>query len=232
MCISVLGTAHAWNESQRWDPEKSSLAQVLLSVQSQILAVPDPFFNEGFGHESLKGTEAGEEGSQRYNNSLRLATLRYAVISYLKSPPQGFEDVTKRHFAMNRKRLLVQARRWTLEAEGTPFHKRLVRAYNELVVLLSDKDLMTESEAVLPPSREDLEALEKLDPGGASDSLLDDRKPAAKEESNNTAAAPDLTPEHMENPWADSNAFAFGTAQARNNTANDEDVDDDDDFYS
>lgn len=243
VCISLLGTAHAWNESQRWNAEKSSLAQVLLSVQSQILAVPDPFFNEGFGHEAMKGTEAGEEGSRRYNNSLRLATLRYAIIAYLKFPPQGFEEVVKRHFSMCRKCILVQARRWTLEAKETPLYKRFVRAYRELVVLLSAEDLVKESESVLPPLQEDVEALMQLDPsfvdGGAAH--LVDRKPAAKEEQEFTDGAahvpvPDIAAEPNVNPWAHvtplGNVRTHEGSNSLQQAASDEEVDDEDDFYS
>jgi ubiquitin-protein ligase len=47
VCISLLGSTNATDESQRWNPDLSSLAQVLISIQSQILGVGDPYFNEG-----------------------------------------------------------------------------------------------------------------------------------------------------------------------------------------
>ena len=62
VCISLLGTAHAWNAAQQWNKD-SSLAQVLMSIQTQILGVNDPYFSEGFGHANTKGTQAGEEAS-------------------------------------------------------------------------------------------------------------------------------------------------------------------------
>lgn len=164
VCISLLGTTSAANETQRWNPQESSLAQVLGSIQTQILGVEEPYFNEGFGHEMMRDTPAGEKGSRRYNNDLRLETLRHAILDYLKSPPQGFEEVTRLHFSLCRKRLLVQARRWTKEAQGTPKAKRFQRAYGELVELLSNQERFPCNEPALPPLEQDLQALATLDP--------------------------------------------------------------------
>ena len=44
VCLSLLGTTGAGDESQRWNPHESSLAQVLLSIQSQILDVAEVSF--------------------------------------------------------------------------------------------------------------------------------------------------------------------------------------------
>ena len=142
VCLSLLGTTSAGDTSQR---AHSSLAQVLLSIQSQILSVAEPFFSEGGGHGGMRNTRAGMEGSARYNASLRLATLRYAIIAPLKSPPRGFEDVVHRHFAMCRKRLILQAKIWTLEARGTELYSRYLRAYSELSSLLADTSLKLRS---------------------------------------------------------------------------------------
>lgn len=120
VCISILGTYQAFDDSQRWNPSTSSLAQVLASLQTQLLGDAEPYFSDGFNHDSVRGTPAGERGSRRFNNKIRLHTLRYAIIAPLKHPPLGFDEVTKRHFAMCRKRVLTQARLWTAEAKGTP----------------------------------------------------------------------------------------------------------------
>ena len=45
VCLSLLGTFHALDESERWHPGVSSLAQILLSIQTQLLT-PEPYFNE------------------------------------------------------------------------------------------------------------------------------------------------------------------------------------------
>mmetsp|Transcript_24283 Transcript_24283/g.55064 ORF Transcript_24283/g.55064 Transcript_24283/m.55064 type:complete len:625 (+) Transcript_24283:1-1875(+) len=173
VCLSLLGTTSAGDQSQRWNPSTSSLAQVLLSIQSQILDVAEPYFAEGGGHGGLQGTAAGRAGSARYNNEIRLSTLRHAINDQLRSPPKGFEDVVRRHFATFRRRLLIQAKVWCLEARGTELHDRFERAYSELVVLLSGDKLACEqweerevggrTFGALPPLLDDLEALQHLD---------------------------------------------------------------------
>ena len=45
VCLSLLGTFHAADESQKWNPRISSLAQILLSIQTQLLT-SEPYFNE------------------------------------------------------------------------------------------------------------------------------------------------------------------------------------------
>ena len=177
VCLSLLGTTSAGDTSQRWNPAHSSLAQVLLSIQSQILSVAEPFFSEGGGHGGMKNTRAGIEGSARYNASLRLATLRLAILAPLKSPPRGFTDVVHRHFAMCRKRLLVQSKVWTLEARGTELYSRFLRAYSELSLLLADDSLKLRSDwelnnngsenkeiGAISPLRSDLDRLAEQDP--------------------------------------------------------------------
>lgn len=133
-----------------------------------------PYYTEGGGHGGMEHTTAGKEGSARYNNTLRLSTLRHAVIEPLKYPPKGFEDVVRRHFAMLRKRVLTQAKIWTLESQGTELQKRFERAYSELVGLLSNDTLLACQEweveevggstfGALPPLSDDLQTLERLD---------------------------------------------------------------------
>lgn len=115
------------------------------------------------GHSGARGTVAGRQGSARYNNALRSSTLRHAVIGPLKSPPKGFEDVTRRHFELCRKRLLVQAKVWALEARETDLGGRFASAYSELLGLLSNDTLSVKDNAALPPLADDLQALRRLD---------------------------------------------------------------------
>ena len=67
---------------------------------------------------------------------------------------------------MLRKRLLVQAKVWTLQSKGTDLHDRSCRAYSELLVLLSEDCLQQKSEVVLgalPPLDDNLSAMLHLD---------------------------------------------------------------------
>jgi ubiquitin-protein ligase len=179
VCLSLLGTWHASDESQKWNPQVSSLAQVLLSIQTQLL-VTEPYFNEP-GYDQTKGTFAGREGSKRYNSVLRLATLRHAIIGYLRDPPNGFAEVAKRHFSMSRKRIVVQAKRWMLEAKGTPLFARFEKAYADIVTLLNTESM--HSFPALPPLADDVEALMTLDSNFVAlcRGHVDDTPPSARQ---------------------------------------------------
>jgi hypothetical protein len=100
MCSEHTGGA----KSEGWNAETSTLSQVFISIQSEIL-VPNPYFNEP-GYDRLEGTPEGRRGrlvlfcfgglqspSEHYNNERRVQTIRYAMIQHLRSPPAGFEDV-------------------------------------------------------------------------------------------------------------------------------------------
>ena len=152
VCLSLLGLTYAGDKSQRWDPQKSSLAQVLLSMQTQIFGVEEPFYNEGSGVPiHMRNTPAGRERSRKFNANIRLNTLRHAIVSHLRTPPLGFEEVSKRHFSMCRKRLLAQARRWMLEEEGNvSVFRRFERVYGELVQLLSPLTSYDGGKSLLP----------------------------------------------------------------------------------
>ena len=93
-----------------------------------------------------------------------------------------------------------------MEAEGTPIHKRFVRAYNELVVLLSSDDFKDfgDYDDVLPPCEDDLLALKES--ADASFAGL-----------ANVSLTAEVAPSESENP----------TQVSQSN-----DTDDDDDFYS
>lgn len=45
VCLSLLGTFHGDGQSAKWNPQYSSLFQLVMSVQTQIFT-PDPYFNE------------------------------------------------------------------------------------------------------------------------------------------------------------------------------------------
>jgi hypothetical protein len=45
VCLSLLGTWHGGSEIEKWNPERSSLFQILMSIQGMIF-IPDPYFNE------------------------------------------------------------------------------------------------------------------------------------------------------------------------------------------
>lgn len=92
VCLSLLGT---WS-GPSWDPEQSTLLQVLVSLQGLVL-VEEPYFNEP-GHECDVGTEQGQQASALYNEHARLLALR-AAINAAQNPPRGFEGIVAGFFA-------------------------------------------------------------------------------------------------------------------------------------
>ena len=105
----------------------------------------------------MRNTKAGKEGSFEYNNRVRLATIQYAMLEPLRSPPIGFAEVVLRHFSLCRKRILPQARRWVLEARGSPLASRFERGYAELLFLLGEERLHVFDS--VPPLKDDMKAL-------------------------------------------------------------------------
>jgi baculoviral IAP repeat-containing protein 6 len=132
--LSLLGTFNAQDHSQQWNPSESSLPQVLLSIQTQLLT-EDPYFNEP-GHEAMRRTAAGIEASRSYNLKRSFDTLRYAIIEPLTNPSVGMEEIIHRHFAVCRLQVLAQARRWALEAKGTELAKKFDVVFDRLVAAL------------------------------------------------------------------------------------------------
>lgn len=92
VCLSLLGT---WS-GPAWDPQRSTLLQVLVSLQGLVL-VEEPYYNEP-GHECDVGTEQGRQNSALYSENARLLALR-AALNVALSPPRGFEQIVASYFA-------------------------------------------------------------------------------------------------------------------------------------
>jgi len=91
ICLSLLGT---WSGTgvENWQPTKSNILQVLISILGLIL-VEDPYFNEP-GFETSKGKPEAEVLSRKYSEDVRLNILKTMLIG----PPKGFEELAKSHF--------------------------------------------------------------------------------------------------------------------------------------
>jgi len=101
VCLSLLGT---WS-GPAWDPQRSTLLQVLVSLQGLVL-VEEPYFNEP-GHECDVGTEQGRQSSALYNEHARLLALR-AALSVAQNPPRGFREIVASFFATTGPKLVGQ----------------------------------------------------------------------------------------------------------------------------
>ena len=74
VCLSLLGS---WS-GPGWEAGKSTMLQVLVSIQGLIL-VPDPYFNEP-GFEPSRNTARGQTASDAYNATIRRYTLQHAIL--------------------------------------------------------------------------------------------------------------------------------------------------------
>eukprot|EP00271_Cylindrocystis_brebissonii_P003861 TRINITY_DN15104_c0_g1_i1.p1 TRINITY_DN15104_c0_g1~~TRINITY_DN15104_c0_g1_i1.p1 ORF type:complete len:1561 (+),score=311.97 TRINITY_DN15104_c0_g1_i1:366-5048(+) len=157
VCLSLLGTWHG-SEDEKWNPDLSTIWQVLLSIQSSILN-EEPVYNEP-NLRSMQGTDEGNEMSRKYNSEIRIQTVRHAMLRQLKNPPEGFAEVVVEHFRLQRGSILRQCLQWLDEAvaaeqkekaavqgaateegdsEATEQRQRLQAAVAELRVHLAEK---------------------------------------------------------------------------------------------
>lgn len=81
VCLSLLNT---WtgSKSEQWTPGKSTILQVLLSIQALVLNAK-PFFNEP-GYVRMSGTPEGEKQSLAYNEQAFLLSCRTMLYTLQK----------------------------------------------------------------------------------------------------------------------------------------------------
>ncbi|KAL2875684.1 hypothetical protein SGCOL_009148 [Colletotrichum sp. CLE4] len=117
VCFSLLGT---WEGSatEIWDPKKSTLLQLLVSVQAMIFN-PDPVWNEP--NQTFSPT-----ASLVYKTEMRADTLVFAMSHWLhlrkNSKPVEYNpwfEVVSRHFEVNWRRILETAEIWAAEDPGS-----------------------------------------------------------------------------------------------------------------
>lgn len=114
VCLSILGTyvGPEPDQSEMWNKKTSTLLQVLISIQSQIL-IDNPWFNEP-SRETKIGTASGELQNRAYNEKIQLYTMTSTIRDLLENPkmyPQ-FEDIIKNHFSLKKDYILKLCDKW------------------------------------------------------------------------------------------------------------------------
>ncbi|XP_068638939.1 putative ubiquitin-conjugating enzyme E2 38 isoform X2 [Aristolochia californica] len=94
VCLSLLNTWHG-SKDERWTPGKSTMLQVLLSIQALVLNAK-PYFNEP-GREAWAGQPEGERKARDYNETTFVLSCKTMMYT-LRRPPKHFEDFVVGHF--------------------------------------------------------------------------------------------------------------------------------------
>ncbi|TKY59796.1 putative ubiquitin-conjugating enzyme E2 38 [Spatholobus suberectus] len=113
VCLSLLGTWHGRN-SENWIPEKSTMLQVLVSIQALILN-EKPFFNEPGYISTYPGAE-GQRRSKEYNENTFILSLKTMMYTLRKSP-KHFEELVAGHFRTRAYDILTACKSYV---EGAP----------------------------------------------------------------------------------------------------------------
>ncbi|KAK0468344.1 uncharacterized protein EV420DRAFT_1503974 [Desarmillaria tabescens] len=110
VCLSLLGT---WS-GPGWVSGKSTLLQVLISIQSMILC-DEPYLNEpGWA------SSAGTPQSQSYSANVRRMVVKTAMLGNLKNPPEPFGDIIRTHFRLKARSVSAQLDQWLAMDDGKP----------------------------------------------------------------------------------------------------------------
>ena len=72
--------------------------------------------------------------SNAYNNIIRLATMRWAILDQLKNPSHGFEKAIQNHFKSKKNEIIQECTEWTKNTTYKP--KEYEKYLHEIVSLL------------------------------------------------------------------------------------------------
>jgi len=124
--LSLLGTWRG-TSTENWDPNVSTILQVLLSIQAIIMS-NEVYFNEP-GYEHEMNTPEGDAKNQGYSNIVRHSNVKFAMIDMIKNPPKGFESIIRRNFFLKKDQILSEVREW-IEDESKAKYEELVHDHN------------------------------------------------------------------------------------------------------
>nr|APB87922.1 ubiquitin-conjugating enzyme E2 24 [Dendrobium officinale] len=103
ICLSLLNT-WAGSGTEVWNPDSSTILQVLLSLQALVLN-DKPYFNEA-GFDKQIGRAEAEGNSINYNENAFLLTCK-SMLYIMRQPPKHFEAHVEEHFVEHALDILV-----------------------------------------------------------------------------------------------------------------------------
>lgn len=99
VCLSLLNTFFGKSEVEKWQPGKSSLLQLALSLQALVLN-SNPFYNEA-DFDVYCNTEEGLKKSKSYNEFVIVSLIDYSIDLYQRRAELAFKDEIERHYQAN-----------------------------------------------------------------------------------------------------------------------------------
>jgi len=145
LCLSLLGT---WSGkgSENWDPARSNILQLIVSVQGLLLGTPEPYYLEA-GYDKQRGTAHGARSSRLYNENAYLLSIQSMIRAQtLTQEYKIFEPIIKMHFK-ERKNVIIKRCDKFLQSKPT-----------------DKEEIDTETALILPPSVGFLKVLSTLLP--------------------------------------------------------------------
>ncbi|KAF7332161.1 Baculoviral IAP repeat-containing protein 6 [Mycena kentingensis (nom. inval.)] len=110
VCLSLLGT---W-AGPGWVAGRSTLLQVLISIQSMILC-EEPYLNEPGWAQS-----GGSPQSHAYSANVRRMVVKTAMLQNLQHPPEPWADIIRTHFRLKAASISEQLDKWLALDDGKP----------------------------------------------------------------------------------------------------------------
>jgi baculoviral IAP repeat-containing protein 6 len=126
ICLSLLGT---WS-GPGWIPGRSTLLQVLVSIQSLIF-VKEPYYNEP-GFEQKVSPEAERE-SQRHREN----TLSLAILAPLQKQDPFFSELISEHFRLKKEEVEQQCTEWLALATDSTMQQRMNQSVQSIKAQLA-----------------------------------------------------------------------------------------------
>ena len=125
VCLSLLGT-WSGDKGESWNANTSTLLQVLISIQAQIL-IETPVFNEP-GYETYIGKPIGDDMNMSYNQNIRLYTMRHAMNDLLENIDttyECFKDVIINHFIQKKDYIKTIVNEWCKDSTNKTTNVRV-----------------------------------------------------------------------------------------------------------
>jgi len=114
VCLSLLGTWSGESPEHNWQPSKSTLLQVMVSLQSLVMGVEHPYYNEpghgGHGESFVSDNHSSE--ALDYTRNIEFQNVRFGIIDAIRNPPLAFKEVVHKHFFLQKDAVIKQAKEW------------------------------------------------------------------------------------------------------------------------